>query len=126
MSLAGRGPLLLLLLSLSLSFLSSRGLPPPAFSPCELGFPKPSLSYPIAAEAQKFIASRVEELKHPLRTIRTDTKPNSLICVAFNSCLPRVISRSILTEISARQIVHYIDTKSCALVGLITKCLLFQ
>lgn len=82
MSLAGRGPLLLLLF-----LFSSRGLPPLSLLfRLELGFPKPFLSYPIAAEAPKFIAGRVEELKR-LRTIRTDTKLNFLICVAFNSYL---------------------------------------
>lgn len=74
--------------SSSFSFLPRFATPflPLAFTPRARVFPKPFLSYAIAAEAPKFIAGRVEELKR-LRTIRTDTKLNSLICVAFNSYL---------------------------------------
>lgn len=62
--------------SSSFSFLS--WFATPLLFRLELGFPKPIVSYPIAAEARKFIVGCAEELKR-LRTIRTDTKLNSYV-----------------------------------------------
>lgn len=117
MSLAGRGPLLLFLF-----------FPPAVCHPLsllfhlELGFPNP---YTIAVKAQKFIAGRVEELKR-LRIIRTDSKLNSLMCVAFNSYLlgVLVVNRNLKYQFDKLSIIFEIT--SCVPFNLIVKLLLFQ
>lgn len=107
--------------TLPLPFLSSRGLPIPLLFRLELGFPKPTLSYPIAAEARKFIGC-VEELKR-LRTIRTDTKLNSYVSrlILISSGDFAVNGNRDIDKLSAILIGYEL----CSFQNLITKFLLF-